>query len=649
MPVSTRRRRALLFSAPAALSVLLLTSCGGEEERASAEDAAEALAQALITGDFSEVRFSTSSAEILGAAAENLHEPFAELGEEGISPEVTVAELVVNEPAEDSVRPPTAEVTFDHVWDLEELGLEEDWSYQTAADFTYYEESDLWLLDGETSVILPDYAGHENIGLITTSADRGRIMDGNGRAMVYNRDVVRIGLDKTQLEGEEAQRAAARQLAEAVDIDPDTYEEKVLAYGEEAWVDAITVRAHSTAITVDDVEDLPGVHLQYDQMPLAERADFAPRLLGRVDPVTAEHLEADPGLSVGDLVGTSGIQAVHEQTLRGTPGVRIHMDGEPLFETEPETGQDIHTALNPRLQDLAQSIVDEQEVTAGIVAIRPSDGGILAAASHTTESEYVDASISTTYAPGSTFKMVSALAMLRDGLTPSSQVSCPHSTTVHGQIFRNVPGYPGEFIGTHSFAELMAVSCNTLFADAHDDVTSGELYQAALDLGLNEEIGIGLHARKGSVPQEAELNLHAANLFGQGVVETSVLGMATVAASIAAGETVHPRLVTLEEEPEWAGEGDLTTEEAEQLMELMEGTVDFGTLQHMDHVPGEHVYAKTGTAEAGDGDDTYAHTWVIAVQGDLAVAIFLEEGEFGGSTNGPLLHQFLTGAQDILN
>ena len=80
----------------------------------------------------------------------------------------------------------------------------------------------------------------------------------------------------------------------------------------------------------------------------------------------------------------------------------------------------------------------------------------------------------------------------------------------------------------------------------------------------------------------------------------------------------------------------------------MTDTVSFGTLESMEEVPGEHVYAKTGTAEAGDGDDTYAHTWVIAVQGDLAVAIFLEEGEFGGSTNGPLLHEFLSGAHDIL-
>lgn len=646
-----RLRSRILLAAGGAAGLLALTSCGAEEERASAEAAAETTASAVSSGDFSSVSLASGTQETLAQAAENLHEPF-----DGLTPEVTVAEVVVDEPEEDSVRAPTAEVTFQHSWDLAELGIDgEEWTYQTEGDYTYSAEDDVWLLEGETELLLPDYAGHEPIGIVTTPAERGRIMDDNGRAMVYNRDVVRIGIDKSQIvaddeeAAEELYRQAAAQMAEVVGLSTEEYTERVLAYGEEAFVEAITVRRESDEVTAADIESIPGAASYPDQLPLAESADFAPLILGRVGDVTAEHLEEDPTLSVGDQVGLSGLQALHEDTLRGTPGMRIHMDGVPLYEIEPQPGEDLHTHLNPRLQNLGQAIVEDQDVTAGLVAIRPSDGGILAAASHNPDSPFVDSALQATYAPGSTFKMVSSLAMLRDGLSPDSQVQCPQSTTVHGQQFTNVPGYPGEYLGTHAFRDLVAVSCNTLFAAAWDDVTSADLRQAALDLGLNNEIGIGLHAMKASVPEEAELNLHAANLFGQGVVETSVLGMATVAASIGAGETVHPRLVALDEEPEWADEGDLTAEEAEDLRELMAGTVQYGTLESMAPVPGDPVYAKTGTAEAGDGDDVYAHTWVIALQGDLAVAIFLEEGEFGGSTNGPLLHEFLTGAQEILD
>lgn len=634
--------RPLVLTAGVLTLITALSGCGSEDEQAQIEDAAAETAEAISTGDFSGLDFASGTPEILAEAAENLHEPFEEL-----RPEVVVADITVDEPGEDSVRPPTAEVIFEHSWALEEIGIDgEDWSYETEASYTYEEEEDIWYIEAEPEVLFPGYAGHENVSISTSEADRGRIIGDNGRAIVHNRDVVHIGLDKTQLDSEEAQADSARELAQAVGIDPDTYQETMAAYGEEAFVEAITVRTEGGHVTAADVEDIPGVHLNYDQMPLAESSDFAPNLLGRVGPVTAEHLEEDPSLNSGDTVGLSGLQAVHEERLRGTPGINITVGEQTVFSTDPEPGDDITIGLNPRMQNLAQEIVDDQDVTAGLVAIRPSDGAIVAAASHNTESASVDTATQSTYAPGSTFKVVSALAMLRDGLSPESTVSCPETVTVHGQQFRNVTGYQDQYVGNIPFNTAVAVSCNTTFAAAYDDVTSAELAQAARDLGLDNEAGIGLHAIKANVPEDAELNLHAANLFGQGTVETSTLGMAAVAASVADGRTVHPWLVEPEEEPDDSG---LTAEEGEQLRELMAGTVDYGTLRDLDSIPGPPVYAKTGTAEVGSGDDSYSHTWVIAAQGDLAVAVFLEEGEWGSSTNGPLMRDFLIGAQEILD
>lgn len=636
----------------------LLTACGEEDEPAQIDDAAETTAAAIETGDFSAISLASGTQQTLTDAVENLHEPFGDL-----APEVEVAEIHLDEPGEDSVRTPSADVIFDHTWDLEQVGIDgESWTYRTEAAYTYQEEDDVWLLDGETQIILPDYSGSENVELLTTApAERGRIMDDNGRAMVYNRDVVHVGIDKTQLDdgdgppSEEAQREAAHELAEAVGINAEDYAETVLAYGDEAFVEAITLRQDSSEVTAQQIEAIPGAVSHYGQMSLAESSDFAPLLVGRVGPVTAEHLESDPTLSLGEMVGTSGLQAQYQDTLRGTPGVQIQVGEQTLYSLDSEPGGDVRTHLSPRLQNLAQDVVEEQDVTAALVAIRPSDGGILAAASHSPDESYVDVAVQSAFAPGSTFKVVSALAMLRDGLSPQSQVSCPTHTTVHGQEFANVPGFPQEYLGTISFQEAMAVSCNTLFAAAWDDVTSAQVHQAALDLGIDNTTAIGLPAYFGSVPDDSELNLHAANLFGQGEVETSALGMAAMVGSIGAEETIRPRLVEAEdltdedggtEEPTGGG---LTSKEAEQLRELMYDTVTFGTLSSMDPVPGDHVYAKTGTAEAGADDDSYAHTWVAALQGDLAVAIFLEEGEFGGSTNGPLLHEFLSGAGEILD
>ena len=57
------------------------------------------------------------------------------------------------------------------------------------------------------------------------------------------------------------------------------------------------------------------------------------------------------------------------------------------------------------------------------------------------------------------------------------------------------------------------------------------------------------------------------------------------------------------------------------------------------------MIAKTGTAEFGSGDDLQTHAWMIAAQGDLAVAVFVEVGSSGSGTAGPILEGFLRAAQ----
>ena len=62
-------------------------------------------------------------------------------------------------------------------------------------------------------------------------------------------------------------------------------------------------------------------------------------------------------------------------------------------------------------------------------------------------------------------------------------------------------------------------------------------------------------------------------------------------------------------------------------------------------VPGDEVAAKTGTAQFGDAGNLQNHVWMIAIQGDLAVAVFVDVGEYGSTTAGPVLEQFLRAAQ----
>ena len=119
------------------------------------------------------------------------------------------------------------------------------------------------------------------------------------------------------------------------------------------------------------------------------------------------------------------------------------------------------------------------------------------------------------------------------------------------------------------------------------------------------------------------------------------MAMAAVAASVAEGRAVVPRLLPDLPAPEADPAAPLTAEEADALRDMMRAVVTEGTARFLEDVPGDPVGAKTGTAEFGTGTPPDTHAWMIATQGDLAVAVFVEEGQSGSQTAGPILEEFL--------
>ncbi|WP_313823245.1 penicillin-binding transpeptidase domain-containing protein, partial [Citricoccus sp.] len=482
----------------------------------------------------------------------------------------------------------------------------------------------------------------------------------------------------------EALSEAARQVAEIAGVDEDAFVTQAEAAGEKAFVQAITVRDNGdTEIPTDQLLAVPGGRVLEDTAVLAPTRAFARDVLGTYGEPNAEQVEASDGaLEAGVEVGLSGLQASWEDHLAGLPGVQITVDnpdqpdaGEsgpdsssspsataaatptagadteetdgPVFSTDPVPGQDLTSTLNRRVQEEAEAVVAASDVPAGLVALRPSDGQVLAAASGP---EGWPVAVSGSYAPGSTFKVVTALAMLRSGTSPGDMVQCPETLNVGGMVVGNYDDYPDASVGEIPFSEAFAESCNTVFVGAHEEVSAADEAEAAEALGLTAEPVTGLDsAFLGSVPDDSTGTEHAANLFGQGVVEASPLGMATVAASVAAGQTVRPLFVTdpTVETPA-APESGVTAEESELLQTLMSGVVETGTAEMLQDVPGAPVLAKTGTAEfVADGEDL-AHTWLVAIHGDLAVALFFNVGLGGGHDNGPVVRDFLTAVEELI-
>lgn len=697
-PVPPRKSAALPLSALGVALTVGLTSCGANLPEPT--EAAEQFADQLASEDLSELDSAALTDDSVEPQA--LAEATESLADYPVTVSVDSAVIDEDEGA-DEADSETASAEFTVTWhldgtteseeseDSEESGAsassdesatpEQDWTYTTEAALTWDEESETWVPQLTPQTLVPGLAEDGAVAVETVRADRGRILDTAEDPLAANREVQRIGIDKSHVldqlsadgatpseeEIDEQLEASATELAEVLDLDVATFVERVQSAGERAWVEFIVLRDDgSETIPTEAIAQIPGAAANPDTMVLGPTRSFARSVLGSYGTPTAEQVENSDGqLQAGEAAGLSGLQSTFDEKLGGSDGLSITVDnsaakpseipsGEPVeFTREPTDGDSITTTLDTEVQQLAEDTIADSDVPAGLAVVRPSDGHILAAADGP-ESMSWPVALSGSYAPGSTFKIVTALSMLRNGMTSETTVDCPPTINIGGSEIDNYDGYPSAFLGQISLADAVAESCNTVFVGQWQDITAQQEHDAAVALGLVPEPIIGYDgAFLGSVPADSEGTQHAANLFGQGVVEASPLGMATVAASVAAGDTVTPRLVTTPEidpsqNDQLPGNTPITEDEAATLRELMAGPVESGTVPILQDVPGADVLAKTGTGQFVAEGETLAHTWIMAIHGDLAVALFFNEGLAGAQTNGPVLQQFLTDLEEII-
>ena len=650
------RATAVLTTAALALGLAACT-----DNRPTAEDAARTLAEGLAQLDVGRSSFTTGEPATVTAELAAITEGFAPG-----APKVSVSG--VEETGED-----TARATLDYVWDLD--ATDSDWTYSTTADLTRVE--DVWQAAWDPAVFVPNLLPQEKLTLTSLPGDRGDITGADGEVIVTQRPVLRVGIDKTRVP-EDQQAASARALAALLELDPADYEQQVTSAGAEAFVVALVLRDDATRTVTDaQIDAVPGALRQADTLELAPTRTFARELLGGVGEATEELVEqSDGAVRAGDVTGLGGLQLQHNAKLAGTPGLEVNATSvedpatptQRLFTRPAVDGTDLATTLDPRLQSLGEQVLADEPSASSIVAVRPSTGEILAAANGP-GSEGLQTALLGQYPPGSTFKVATSLALLRKGFTSDSPTECTEEVTVDGRRFNNAGTYPAQFLGTIPLLETFAQSCNTGFIAARDRITQADLAAAAADLGISVGARIGTPAFFGSVPPEAEGTAHAASMIGQGEVLVSPLALATMAASVGAGERVTPTLLapgestdldpgsesaaataaptgaTSTAEPtEEPAPSAFTAGESATLKTLMAAVVAQGGAQLLGDVPGAPVLAKTGTAEFGSETPPRTHAWVVALQGDLAVAVFVEEGELGSTSGGPLMRAFLAGA-----
>ncbi|WP_033294633.1 penicillin-binding transpeptidase domain-containing protein [Amycolatopsis jejuensis] len=295
---------------------------------------------------------------------------------------------------------------------------------------------------------------------------------------------------------------------------------------------------------------------------------------------------------------------------------------ETLFGNR-EQRKPVASGLSVATQQAAQAAVDGYQGKAVLVALQPSTGDVLAVAQNS-KLDNTSSAFSGQYAPGSTFKIVTATAALEAGLvTPDSAVPCPLTDRIGTRTLSN----EGFDLGTTTVHKAFARSCNTTFGRLASRLPADGLAKAASQYGLNADFAIdGLSTEMGRVDPAKSADEQVEDGIGQGTVQVSPFGAAVMAATAASGHAVTPRL--------WPDgtkvDTGYTAPPAAVLASvrgMMREVVTGGTATGL--ARSGPVFGKTGTAQFGDGAE--AHGWFVGYRGDVAFSVFLE----GANDSGP--------------
>jgi penicillin-binding protein 2 len=270
--------------------------------------------------------------------------------------------------------------------------------------------------------------------------------------------------------------------------------------------------------------------------------------------------------------------------------------------------------------------------------------------------------------PGSTFKVIVSLAAFKAGkLTPNTEINCPPSITIGNHTFHNDDTIDRGEIGLH---EALRSSVNTFYYQLGIRTGIKNIDEMSEELGLGQPTGLPLPEDPGIIPgpdwlkehspRERWTDAYTANTsIGQGSVQTTPLQMAIVMSAVANGGTVYyPRLIQgitdlqgkpVQEIPtRIRGELGVKFGDMAALHDALLAVVESGTATTV-KFPDVKVAGKTGTAQAyrrlNGSVVRDLHTWFYCFapyeKPRYVVCVLVEGGQWGGSTNGPIVHDIL--------
>lgn len=475
---------------------------------------------------------------------------------------------------------------------------------------------------------LSSRAESQRTNSIALHAKRGTIYDRNGNVLALSEDCETIYANPTEVEDASAVAAA---LAEALGGEESDYEDLIAQNSESTFVyvqrqvDQEVADELSKAL---DEQGLTGIYFLSDTKRVYPYGNVGAQILGHVNV---------------DGEGSSGLEYYYDDILTGTDGqmlVETGLYGTPIAGgasqvTEAVDGTDIVISLDIDLQEACESIIEEavehySSDSGSVMVTDPKTGEVLAACStplpdfsNLEDLESLNLKlVSSSYEPGSIFKVVTTAIGLEDGLfTPDSTYTVPAAVQVGESLVTDDDGR--DYTMDMSVAEMLRRSSNAGLALLAQDVIGADAFSEGLErFGIGHATGIDFPGEVDGIVRDRE-DYDGSSLgsmaFGQGLAFPLVQMVRAYGAIANGGVPMTPHFLVTRggEEVDWpAGDAVVSAEVAAEEVEMLRAVVNEGTAVNA-AVDGYDVAGKTGTGEvaAEDGSGYVAGKFVASLAG----------------------------------
>ncbi|WP_433075412.1 NTF2-like N-terminal transpeptidase domain-containing protein [Dactylosporangium sp. CA-052675] len=263
------------------------------------------------------------------------------------------------------------------------------WAYDTAVHARLLGKR--WQVYFGPSTVHPKLEDGQHLSLRATPAGRGKIAAADGTPIAAETPVVYVGVEPRAVPDVPGLVAHLGDVFRSVqaDVDVQGLPAKLQAAKPDAFVDVVTLRRSDFDEIATDLNKTPGIRVRAGTLSLPMTRTFARALLGTSGPATKEIIDASNGaLKAGDVSGLTGMQRRYDTQLRGLPGVSIApldakpgaTPGEPLFTLPAQDGAVIATTIDVKVQQAADAALAGSGKPSALVAVKVSDGTVLAVA-----------------------------------------------------------------------------------------------------------------------------------------------------------------------------------------------------------------------------------------------------------------------------